>query len=88
MQVTISEGEREWLGPVSCYALLRWSVNRTHWSVISKVLRSSSLMKPCSAWGRNVVSKPVSQAAYCCKGSALYVYLLQSNECGTRLLVA
>ena len=88
MQVTTSEEERSGWCLVSCPATLRWSVNRTYWSIIDKVLRSRSLMEPCSAWGRKVISIPVSRAVYYFMGFAGHTYLQQSSDCGTRLLVA
>ena len=42
---------------------VRWSGNRSYWSMIDRVLWSNSLIEPCSACGRNVVSKSVSRAA-------------------------
>ena len=52
---------------VSCRApagngVVRGGGDRTYWSTIVTVLRSSSLMEPCSTWGRNVVSTSVSLA--------------------------
>ena len=61
MQVTTSDGERVWLGGWSAGPLwLRGSGDRTYWSMIDKVLWSRSLIEPCSAWGRNVVSTTLS----------------------------
>ena len=45
-------------------ALLRWSGTGTYWPMIDRVLPSRSLMQPCSAWGRNVVSESISRAAH------------------------
>ena len=56
--------------------------------MMDEVLPSSNLMEPCSAWGRNVVSVPVSGIAYYSIGSASYAYLQRSSDCETRLLVA
>ena len=67
---------------------VRWSGNRTYWSMIDRVLWSNSLMEPCSACGRNVVSRSVSPAAYYLVGSAMCPYLQLSSDCGIRLLVA
>ena len=45
-------------------------------------------MEPCSPWGRNVISEPISRAAYYYVGRAFHVYLQQSNDYETRLLAA
>ena len=73
MQVTTSEEESEWL-VLGLAALLRCGRfgDGAYWSMIDRDLRSSSLMQPCSAWGRNVVSISVSQAA---------CYVLMWNAC-------
>ena len=60
----------------------------TYWSMIDRDLRSRSLMQPCSTWGRNVVSISVSRAAGYVLGCAMYAYLQQSSDYGTRPLVA
>ena len=64
MQVTTSEEESEWL-VLGLDVLLRGDGcgSGTYWSMIDRDLRSRSLMQPCSAWGRNVVSISVNQAA-------------------------
>ena len=64
MQVTTSEEESEWL-VLGLAALFRCDGcgTGTYWSMIDRDLRSRSLMQPCSAWGRNVVSESVSRAA-------------------------